>query len=102
MSEPYHIIYRNEVLDDFKQIPRNIQERIIRAIEDRLQTESTRYGTRLRRSLLGLWKIRVGDYRVIYEVMDIETAAKQSPKKVRVWVAGHRKKAYEEALKRWR
>jgi len=91
---PEHkVVYRDAVLDeDFARIPRNIQRRIIRAIENRLTTEPTRYGERLRRSLFGLWRLRVGDYRVIYEVQG---------KTVRIWAVGHRRDAYDEISKRW-
>jgi mRNA interferase RelE/StbE len=61
----YHVKVLN---DDFPLIPRNLQQRIVRAVEARLMTEPTKYGQRLRRSLFGLWKLRVGDYRVVYEI----------------------------------
>ncbi len=48
-------------------------------------TEPTRYGERLRRSLLGLWKIRVGDYRVCYEI---------EGHTVTVWAILHRRDVY--------
>jgi mRNA-degrading endonuclease RelE of RelBE toxin-antitoxin system len=56
---------------------------IDRAIEARLATEPEKYGTRLRRSLLGLWKLRVGDYRVVFELQ---------AGRVRVWAIVHRKR----------
>ena len=90
----YQLFYRPEVLaQDLPQVPRNLQERIVRAIETRLATEPTRYGTRLRRSLSSLWKLRVGHYRVVYEV---------EPGAVRVWLIAHRRIAYREAGRRWK
>ena len=69
MNGGYSVVYRPEaVKEDLPKIPRNLQTRILRAIEQRLVTESARYGERLRRSLAGLWKLRVGDYRVCYEI----------------------------------
>ena len=69
MSAGYSVVYRPEtVTEDLPRIPRNMQTRIMRAIESRLMTEPARYGERLRRSLTGLWKLRVGDYRVCYEI----------------------------------
>ncbi len=63
------VVYRPEIAaEDLPHVPRNIRARIIRAIETRLMTEPARYGERLRRSLIGLWKIRVGDYRICYEI----------------------------------
>jgi len=92
LAEPYDVVYRPEVLEeDLPEIPRNLQKRILSAIERRLMTEPVRYGTRLRRSLSSLWKLRVGDYRVVYEI---------SGRTVRIWTVAHRKKAYEEAERR--
>ena len=71
MGDRYAVVYRPEaVIEDLPSIPRNVQARILRAIERRLITEPTKYGERLRRSLAGLWKLRVGDYRVCYELHD--------------------------------
>jgi mRNA interferase RelE/StbE len=80
------------VAEDLVELPANIRARIIRAVESRLATEPTRYGVRLRQSLGGLWKIRVGDYRIVYETEE---------KKVTVWAIRHRKDVYEEAELRW-
>ncbi len=89
----FAIEYREEVLgEDLKEIPKNLQRRIVRAIEARLTSEPEKYGTRLRQSLAGLWKLRVGDYRVVFE---IESG------RVRIWAIVHRKRAYEEATRRW-
>jgi len=69
VSDGYVVVHRPEVIaEDFSRIPRNVQARTLRAIASRLATEPARYGERLRRSLTGLWKLRVGDYRVCYEI----------------------------------
>ncbi|MBI4381972.1 MAG: type II toxin-antitoxin system RelE/ParE family toxin [candidate division NC10 bacterium] len=89
----YEVEVRPEVVaEDLAELPANIRARIIRAIESRLMTEPTRYGIRLRQSLGGLWKIRVGDYRIVYEI---------EGEKVTVWAIRHRKDVYEEAELRW-
>ena len=88
----YLIEYRPEINDDLDRIPRNIQARIKNASEQRLETIPDRYGERLRRSLIGLWKLRVGDYRIVYEIKG---------QKVTVWIIAHRKDVYEEMEKRW-
>ena len=89
----YQVVLRPEVAaEDFVELPANIRARIIRAVESRLATEPTRYGVRLRQSLGGLWKIRVGYYRIVYETEE---------KKVTVWAIRHRKDVYREAERRW-
>ncbi len=93
MSAAYAVDYRPEVAAaDFPALPRNLQARVIRAVESRLMVEPSRYGQRLRRSLAGLWKLRVGDYRVVYEIHG---------RLVTVWAVCHRKAVYDEAEKRW-
>lgn len=91
----YNIAYRPEVNGDMEVIPRNMQSRIKRAIEQRLVQNPHAYGTRLAQSLSGLWKIRCGDYRIAYEIDDGEEV-------VTVWVICHRRHVYEIAEKRWR
>ena len=89
----YEVELRPDVVgEDLTKIPANIRARIIRAVESRLTTEPTRYGVRLSQSLGGLWKIRVGDYRIVYEIEE---------EKVTVWAIRHRKDVYDEATRRW-
>lgn len=76
------------------QVPRNMQARLKRAIEQRLVQNPRAYGTRLAQSLSGLWKIRCGDYRIVYEI-------EEQQETVIVWVICHRKHVYEIAEKRW-
>jgi mRNA interferase RelE/StbE len=80
------------VAEDLTEIPANIRARIIRAVDSRLTTEPTRYGVRLSQSLGGLWKIRVGDYRIVYEIEE---------KKVTVWAIQHQRVVHTEAERRW-
>ena len=68
-----------------------LKKRIKSAIETRLAQAPHRYGKPLRKTLKGYWKLRVGDYRVVYKVVDKE-----------IWILGiiHRKKVYEKISKR--
>jgi mRNA interferase RelE/StbE len=54
--------------DDFKGIELHHRGKIIKAIRERLSTEPDRYGQPLRGELKGYWKLRVGEFRVIYEI----------------------------------
>lgn len=88
----YEVGLRPDVVaEDLTELPANSRARIIRAVDSRLTTEPTRYGVRLSQSLGGLWKIRVGDYRIVYEIEE---------KKVTVWAIRHRKDVYAEAGQR--
>jgi mRNA interferase RelE/StbE len=53
---------------DLPRINVKMRERIRRAIESRLMTAPQEYGLPLRKSLRGYWKLRVGDYRVIFKI----------------------------------
>ena len=90
------LIYHPRVVDeDLPQIPRNIQLRIARALEGRLAVAPEQHGMPLRATLKGYWKLRVGDYRVVYKIVGTE-----------VWILGilHRKQVYQDVLARieWR
>ena len=89
----FTIHYREVVLTrDLAKIPRNMQGRILRAIEERLASHPGQYGQRLRKSLFGLWKLRVGDYRVVYEIQKDA---------VHVWLVCHRRDACKVMTQRW-
>lgn len=81
--------------EDVPGIPRNLQARVARALESRLTTAPWQYGVPLRGSLKGYWKLRAGDYRVVFKVVARE-----------VWILTilHRKRVYEKAASRisWR
>ena len=89
---PYTIEIRDVALEDLNDMPRNLRQRVLRAIEERLGKAPAHYGVRLRQSLAGLWKLRVGDYRVVYEVKET---------RVTIWAIRHRKHVYPTVEYRW-
>ena len=84
----YEIIYHHEVKNDIAMIPANIRGRIKMAIKTRLMTEPLKYGAPLRGTLKKYWKLRVGDYRIVYEVSEAE---------VIIYKIAHRREIYEES-----
>jgi len=85
---PFTLHYHPSVRDeDLPLIDRRTKDRIRKAIEERLQTAPHEYGVPLRKSLKGYWKLRVGDYRVVFKVIESE-----------VWILGimHRKLVYTD------
>ena len=78
--------YHPEVARDISGFPQNITTRIRKATEDRLILDPIRFGEPLRHSLLGLRKLRVGDYRVIYRIQG---------QTVIILKIGHRKEVYK-------
>ena len=80
----YHPAVRSE---DLPLIDRRTKDRIRKAVEERLQKAPHDYGEPLRKTLQGYWKLRVGDYRVVFKVVESE-----------VWFIGirHRKSVYAD------
>lgn len=76
---------------DIPLLDEKLKIRIRNAIEKRLTTAPHLYGEPLRKTLRGYWKLRVGDYRVIFKIMKEE---------VRILGIIHRKKVYEAIEKR--
>ena len=83
----YTIAYHPSVAsEDLPKIDKKILARIKRAIEERLMVAPQEYGEPLRRTLKGYWKLRVGDYRVVFKV-----------RKAEIMILGilHRKEVYK-------
>jgi len=53
---------------DLPRINVKMRERIRKAIESRLMTAPQEYGLPLRKSLRGYWKLRVGEYRIVFKI----------------------------------
>lgn len=54
--------------EDFKHIDQPQQQRLIRTIEKKLTTRPDQYGHPLTGLLQGYWKLKVGEYRVVYRI----------------------------------
>jgi mRNA interferase RelE/StbE len=59
---------------DIPKLDNTVRTRIRKAIETRLMIAPEEYGEPLRRTLKGYWKLRVGDYRVVFRVEGDEIA----------------------------
>jgi mRNA interferase RelE/StbE len=84
----YHPAVKEE---DIPLLNAKLKKRIRTAIETRLVHEPQQYGEPLRKTLKGYWKLRVGDYRVVFKIQKKE-----------IWVLGiiHRKEVYDQISKR--
>lgn len=90
---PYQLLYHPDVAKiDLSRINRDMRDRIRKAIENRLFVDPVRYGEPLRRGLKGYRKMRVGDYRVIYEIRGAT---------IRIYAVGHRRDIYDRRLPAW-
>lgn len=92
----YQILMDERIFtEDFKKIDNADQRKLVKAIRNKLAVEPEKYGQPLKGNLKRLWKLRVGQYRVIYEIKKEE---------ILVYVAkvGFRRneEVYKEILKR--
>ena len=88
MISPLHeIFYHPDVLKkDLPKLSTTSKQHISKAIEMKLMLSPEEFGEPLRRTLKGYWKLRVGDYRVIYKV---------SNRQVIIFRIGHRREVYD-------
>lgn len=86
---PTEIFFKPSAEREFRHLPREIQRRFAKVFES-LAEEPTRprpgLDVKPLRGVKDTWRLRVGDFRGIYEV---------EPDKVRFTRFGHRSKVYE-------
>ncbi len=81
------IVYTRRFEKDLRNVPNWVKERLIEIIE---QLKVNPYiGKRLRGPLFRLWSLRIGDYRLIYEIDDDRRV-------VILHRIGHRGRIYEQ------
>lgn len=85
----YVIEYDVDIEDKLKSLTKPVQEMIRKAIEKKLIVDPVAYGKPLRFSLKGYRRLRVGDYRVIYKIIE---------EKILVLIVeiDHRRKVYDD------
>ena len=74
---------------ELAKLERVIQQRIRRFLRDRLETEADprRFGKALQGRHFGLWRYRVGDYRLVCQIQDERVV-------ILLVTLGHRKQVY--------
>ncbi|OYD15769.1 hypothetical protein CH333_05025 [candidate division WOR-3 bacterium JGI_Cruoil_03_44_89] len=81
----YRILYKSGVERDFKQIEIRQRKRIIQKIETVL-SQNPYKGRQLKGKYKGFWRMRIGDYRVVYRIIQ---------KDVVIVTVGHRREMYK-------
>jgi mRNA interferase RelE/StbE len=88
----YKIIYHPDVKKvDLPKIDNQQKTTIKRAIEERLALQPEAYGKPLQRTLKGYWKLRVGEFRVVFKIVGDE---------ILILAVMHRKNIYSKVKKR--
>ncbi len=85
-------VYRfdDRALKELKRLGKPAQRAIITYLDERIAGEEDprRFGKGLKATLAGLWRYRVGDYRILCQIQDLEVV-------VLVVAVGHRRDVYE-------
>jgi len=58
--------------EDLKRLDPPLREQIVRTLRKRLSVDPKAYGKPLHGELAGLWRLRVGDYRVVYRIRETQ------------------------------
>jgi mRNA interferase RelE/StbE len=89
--------YRIEFLDaatkDLKKIDGSVARRVLETIIEKLSQDPKQPGQPLKGKVTGFWRLRVGDYRVVYRILEDKVL-------VLVVKVGHRKSVYRELFSR--
>ena len=88
----FNLIYHADVKRvDLPKIDMKDRSMIKRAIEERLATRPEVFGKPLQRTLKGYWRLRVGEYRVVFKIVEND-----------ILILGivHRKDVYQRVKKR--
>jgi mRNA interferase RelE/StbE len=87
----YKIFYHGEVVKDIKNISHKDKEYIKKTIEIKLLEHPEYYAVPLKRNLKGYWKLRAGDYRIVFKINEQE-----------IYIFGimHRKEVYQKIVLR--
>jgi mRNA interferase RelE/StbE len=85
---PYRIEYRPKALRELRKLPRHVHPLVVQAIEA-LASAPRPHGCRKLKGPGDFWRVRVGEYRVVYEIDD-------GIRVVTIQRAAHRREVYED------
>jgi mRNA interferase RelE/StbE len=85
----WQITFEESAKNEILALDRTVQTEIVQYLRSRIATDQDprRFGDPLRKELAGLWKYRIGNYRVICDIKDEEVT-------VLIIRIGHRSKVY--------
>ena len=81
----FTVLFHPEAAKEIESFPPALNERLKTAISNRLMTKPEVFGKPLRATLKGYWKLRVGDYRIVYAFQGSELI---------IYAVRHRKEIY--------
>jgi mRNA interferase RelE/StbE len=68
----WRVEWEDEAVKEIKKLDARARRNIVRFLREKIATEDDprRFGDPLRKELKGLWKYRIGDYRIICSIED--------------------------------
>jgi mRNA interferase RelE/StbE len=87
---PWRVEFDRDVARDLRKLDAQAQRQILRYLRERIATseDPRRFGHALTRDLKGLWRYRVGDFRIVASIEDDRFV-------VLVVTVGHRREVYD-------
>ncbi|MFN0116890.1 MAG: type II toxin-antitoxin system RelE family toxin [Elusimicrobiota bacterium] len=87
----FQVLYHPHISRDIKRISHEMHSRIETMLSTKLLIAPEIYGKPLSGSLGGYWKLRVGNYRIVFKIVKNE-----------IWILAivHRKSVYGDVIKR--
>ena len=84
------VVWDEAALRDMKSLPRQIQERVFTYFDERIipAEHPRQFGKGLSGNKSGLWRYRVGDYRILCNLIDNKL-------ELEILAVGHRKDVYD-------
>lgn len=87
-DQPYAVEFLAQAMEDLDDLDKSIIQRVLNKLRSLAENFDSVRPEGLTGSLAGLFKLRVGDYRVIYQV-------DRKNRKLTVHMVGHRKEIYK-------
>lgn len=84
----WQIEWDDKALNKFNKLDKGIRLRIAACIENKIKTYPKEFGKPMQYDYEGYWRYRVGDYRIICEIIKNKII-------VRIIDVGHRKDIYD-------
>ncbi len=87
---PWRVEFDRDAARDLRKLDSRAQRQILRYLRERIATDEDprRFGHALTRDLKGLWRYRVGDFRIVASIEDDRFV-------VLVVTVGHRREVYD-------
>jgi mRNA interferase RelE/StbE len=85
----YDVIWHEDSVEDLKKLDSKAAKKIIGKVKNYLTQDPIKLGARLKGSLKGFRRYRIGEYRVIY-------AIDHAGKKIIILNVNHRKQIYKK------